>query len=319
MNDLLIQDHLLFPQILWQLPQNIYKRQRGKILILAGSQGMTGAAILTCEAAFRSGAGIVVLGFPDKLRDIYKKILPEAMTLPLPATKSGSLSLKGYEEIIKKSEDFDVVALGPGLSDNPETAQLIWELIFNLPKPLILDADGINALSLGLKIIREKENLKALFDYLKKRKLPTIITPHPGEALRLYKVINPSKRKLKPEDIDKHRLKVSREMADFTGFITILKGANTVIAEPQGRLVVNQTGNPGMATAGSGDVLTGIIATFLAQNLKQIFEACATAVYLHGLAGDLASEKIGQRSIIASDLIKYLPEAIKKAEEEISQ
>jgi len=294
--NILSQDHLLFPEILWKRPQNIYKRQCGKILIIAGSLGMAGAAALATEVAFRSGAGIVILAFPDSIKEIYKKILPEAMSLELPSTPSGSISFKAYEKIKNNLSDIDVVALGPGLSRNSETGKLILKLIKEIEIPLIIDADGLNALIGNLKIIT-------------KRLSSTIITPHPGELGRL---INK-----KPEEINKDRLKITSNTANQFNTITVLKGYETVIAEPSGRVVINKTGGPELATAGTGDVLVGIIATFVAQNLKKIFEATSTAVYIHGLAGNLAAQKIGTRSVIASDIIKYLPKAIKLTEKNL--
>ncbi len=312
------QNKLLFPDILWEMPQNIYKRQRGKVLIIAGSKGMTGAAALVCESAFRSGGGIVVLGFPEKLKDIYKKILPEAMTLPLPSTKEGSLSLKAFDQIKNKEDDFDIIALGPGLSANPETVQLIWQLIFAIGKPLVLDADGINALTKGIKVIKQKKDKTEIEKYISKRKTETVITPHPQEASKLFNALKEKGEKSKtPEFIDKNRLKIAPALSEKLKFIVVLKGNNTVISNKKGQIVINKTGNPAMATAGMGDVLVGIISTLCAQNLTKIFEATCTAVYLHGLAGDLACKKIGQRSIIASDIIKFLPKAIKKAESEL--
>lgn len=293
---ILTQNKLLFPEILWKRPQNIYKRQCGKVLILAGSKGMAGAAALATEAAFRAGAGIVLLGFPDVLKDVYKKVLSETMSMPLASTPSGSISLSSYESIAKISKDVDLIALGPGLSRNEETSALVKKLAENLEKPLIIDADGLNAFIDNTEI-------------LSKRKSPTIITPHSGEAGRLIKE--------KPEVINKNRLKVAEDLAKKFQTITVLKGHETVITEPEGRVIINKTGGPELATAGTGDVLLGIISAFCAQNIKKLFEATVTAVYLHGLAGYLASEKIGERSVIASDIIKYLPEAIKKSEKEL--
>ncbi len=310
-----IQNKLLFPDILWEMPQNIYKRQRGKILIIAGSQTMTGAAALVCESAFRSGGGIVVLGFPEKIKDIYKKILPETMTLPLPSTKNGTLSLKAFDKIKQKEDEFDIVAIGPGLSCNPETVQLIWQLIFSIEKPLILDADGIGALTSGIKVIRQKKDINEIEKYINKRKSETVITPHPGEASKIFNVFKKKREKSKTSEfIDQNKLKIASQLSEKLKFIVVLKGKDTVIIESKSKVVINKTGNPAMATAGMGNVLTGIISTLCAQNLTNIFEAVCTAVYLHGLAGDLASKKIGKRSIIASDIIKFLPKAIENAE-----
>ncbi len=317
----LTQDHLLFPEILWQMPQNIYKRQRGKILVIAGSKGMTGAAVLVCEAAYRTGCGIVVLGFPETILSIYKKLLPESLTMPLPATRSGSLSIKALDDIIQKSLDFDVVALGPGLSLNPETLELIWQVIFKIQKPLVVDADALSALALGLELIKNKEGVRKAQEYLEKRKETTIITPHPGEASKLIKALQIKiagrLKNINSNFIDQNKKEAAWSIAHTTNFITILKGRDTTIAEPGGKIVINKTGGPSLATAGTGDVLVGIMATLLSQNLTKAFPAACTAVYIHGLSGDIAASKIGSRSLIASDVIKYLPEAIRKAEKEI--
>ena len=313
----LIQNKLLYPEILWELPQNVYKRQRGKILIIAGAKGYTGAPVLCLEAAFRAGAGLVTLAFPDAILDIYKRIVPSAMSLALPSTKSGSLSLAAKNELLKLGSDSDVVALGPGLSVNSETVQLVWELIFETKKPIVLDADGINALSVGLTVIKEKEGQAVAEEYLLKRKELTIITPHAAEATRLVKALRGKGEysKITPEYVDVNKKEIADYLAAKTGFVVVLKGHESIVCSAS-KCVINKTGNPGMATAGTGDVLTGIITTLVAQNLKKPFAAACVGVYLHGLAGDLAAEKIGKRSIIASDLIKYLPEAIRKAEGE---
>ena len=314
----LIQDKLLFPDVLWERPLNIYKRALGKVLVVAGSRGMAGAAALASEAAYRAGAGVVTLGYPEGLLTVYKKIMPEAMTMSLPETPSGSLSTKAKEEIIKDSDDFDVVIIGPGLSQNAETMQLVWEIFFEIKKSIILDADGLNAISLGFKVIKGVKKANNIVEILKERKEATIITPHAGEMTRIIKAVRKrgEYKKINSEFIDKNKVEIAQFVAERLGFITVLKGNETVIAEP-GRVVVNKSGNPGMATAGSGDVLAGIVGTFTSQNLSRIFEAVSTAVYLHGLAGDIASQKIGERSMVASDIIKYLPDAIRKIEKEL--
>lgn len=299
MSDILVQDHLLFPQILWERPQNIYKRACGKILILAGSKNMSGAALLTAEAAFRSGAGLVILGYPENLKEVYQKMLPEAMSLILPETPSGSLSLKAFDAILQAIEDIDLVVLGPGLTRNRETQQLIEKLVVELNKPLVIDADGLNAIA---------DSSQEVKDIFLKRQKETIITPHFGEMSRLTKI--PVK------EIEENKLRIAREYSQAWKIILVLKGFETVISQGKGRVVINKSGGPGLATAGTGDVLAGVIATFGAQNLKKLFEATATAVYIHGLAGDLAQKKLGTRSVIASDVIKNLSKAILKIEKE---
>lgn len=311
------QSKLLFPKILWSRPVHFYKAEAGKILVLAGSKGMSGAAILTCEAVFRSGTGILVLGFPEKLRPVYREILPEAMTLALPETPSGSLAKKAQANILEQTNASDVVIIGPGLSTNAETIQLIWELIFEIDKPIVLDADGLTALAKGIEVIRTKESVEFVKDYFKKIKNQLIITPHPGEAAKILKALKLGELKsIKAEYIENHKEKIAPYLAEILNAIVVLKGHDTVIAEPNGRVVVNRVGGPELATAGAGDVLSGIVGSFIGQNPNRVFEAICTAVYLHGLAGKIGKEKVGERSLIASDIIRYLPEAIKKAENE---
>jgi hydroxyethylthiazole kinase-like uncharacterized protein yjeF len=318
MTKTIIQNKVLFPEILWERPVHFYKSKAGKVLILAGSKGMTGAAILASEAVFRSGTGILTLGFPDRVRDFYKDILPEAMTLALPSTLSVSLSKRGHDEILEQSKSCDVALIGPGLSTNGETVQLVWDLLFDLDIPIVLDADGLSALAIGIEVIRKKESEEFMTEYFKKIKNRLILTPHPGEAHRILKAINHKgfdNKKISAEYIETHKAEIAEFISQTIGCITILKGHNTVIAE-KGRVIENKVGGPELATAGTGDVLSGIIASFVAQNQKKMFEAAATAVYLHGLAGKLAKEAGGERSVMTSDIIRFLPEAIKRAEAE---
>jgi NAD(P)H-hydrate epimerase len=315
--DIINQTKPLFPKLLWNRPVHYYKTQAGRILVLAGSKGMTGAAILTCEAVFRSGTGILLLGFPKSLKQIYKEILPEAMTLELPETPSISISKKAEPEILDQAKASDMVVIGPGMSTNAETIQVIWQLLFEIEKPIVLDADGLTAFAKGIEVLRTKESIDFMRDYLKKIKNALVITPHPQEAAR---IINAAKfdeyKKVKADYIEKHKEEIAPFMANHFNAIVVLKGHNTVIAEPNGRVVVNRGGGPELATAGSGDVLSGIVGSFIGQNPKQIFEAICTAVYLHGLSGQISKEKVGERSVLASDVIRYLPEAIKRAESE---
>lgn len=284
-----IQNKLLFPEILAPRPGSVHKKQCGQVLVVAGSRGMTGAAVLTCRAALRAGAGIVTLAFPETLTEIYADLLPEVMTIPCPATDEGTLSYEALKVLLKKSADFDVVAIGPGLSRNKETQKLVRELVVELDKPLVLDADGLNAL------VGQADKL------LTQRKRETIITPHEGEMARLTSLRN----------IKNNRTKIAQNHAQKWLVNIILKGPETIIAGPDGQAVLNKSGSRALATAGTGDVLTGILATLWAQNIKQPFESASTAVYLHGLAGDKAASKLGKRSVIASDVIEWLPEVTK--------
>jgi NAD(P)H-hydrate epimerase len=288
----IIQDRLLFPEILAKRPKNAHKRTCGRVLVVAGSRKMTGAAALVCRAAMRAGAGLVTLAFPEKLTNVYRELLLEVMTLPCPQTEEKTLSYKSLPLLLEKSKDFNMVAIGPGLSKNEETQRLAKDLVVKLNKPIILDADGLNAFSSHTNLF-------------KKRKRKTIVTPHPGEMSRLTD--------LKIEDIQENRVEVTQEYAKKWNLVVVLKGYETVVADPGGRIIVNKSGGPALATAGTGDVLLGIIAAFWAQNLKKPFNSACTAVFLHGLAGDLAAGKLGEHSVIASDVIEYLPAIIRQA------
>ncbi len=314
MNKIIYQDKPLYPKLLWQRPVHFYKAEAGKILVLAGSKGMTGAAILTCEAVFRSGTGILILGFPEGLRSIYSEILPEAMTLELPETPSVSLAKKADTLILENARTCDVVIIGPGLSQNAETIQLIWELIFAIDKPIVLDADGITALAKGIDVMRTHESEEFLENYFAKKPGQLIITPHPGEAAKLASALRLDKKYVS-KYIENHKSEAAEILAEKLGCIVVLKGHNTAIATNMGKTIITRLGGPELATAGSGDVLSGVIGSFIGQNPGRLVEAATTAVYLHSLAGVIAKEKIGERSVIASDIIRYLPEAIKKAEE----
>lgn len=274
-------------QLLRRNPE-AHKGDFGHILILAGSARFSGAAVLCAQAALRSGAGLVTLGIPKGLNSAVIKIKPkEVMTLSLPETNEGALSLNALKIARDFSTNIDVLAIGPGLGRNKSTQGLVRKVIAKIDKPTVIDADGLNALSGRLKIQRDM-----------------VLTPHPGEMAGLLGV---SVKKVQSE-----RKQIALRFAKQHRVTLVLKGHNTVVADYKGNLYINKTGNPGMATAGSGDVLTGMIAAFLGQKLDA-FEAAKYAVYLHGLAGDLAAEEKTQLSLIASDIIDYIPKAIKKS------
>ena len=270
-------------------PKNSHKGDFGHIFILAGSRGMTGAAALCSNAAMRSGAGLVTLGIPVSLNSIMSRKLTEVMTVSLPETDKITLSLKAEREILKKTKASDAVVLGPGLSQHPDTQKLINKLILKINKPMILDADALNAIS-------KKPGR------FKKIKMAYIITPHPGEMARL---VNKSR-----EYIKNNRLNVAKKFSRDYNAVVVLKGADTIVAAPDMDYYINNTGNPGMATAGSGDVLAGIIAGFLGQGLKA-FDASVLGVYVHGLAGDFAAKDKGETGLIAGDILENIPYAIK--------
>jgi len=268
-----------------------HKGDYGRVLIVAGSRGMTGAAFLSAEGALLTGSGLVTAGIPEGLNCIMEIKLTEVMTLPLPETKNVSLSLKAKPQILEFSEKCDAVAIGPGIGTNDETKKLVRELLEEIEKPIVLDADGINALDGNIEIIKNRGS-------------KTVITPHPGEMARLTdKSIS---------EIQSKRKDITKSVAELTGAVVCLKGHGTIVADPSGKIYINETGNSGMATGGTGDILTGMIASFIGQKVDAQ-SAAISAVYLHGLAGDIAAEKKGQFSMRATDILNNIPEAFDKA------
>lgn len=278
------------PAQLSQRKKDSHKNDFGHVLILAGSRRMLGAAALSSLAAMRSGAGLVTVGIPQSLNNILqKKISPVIMTLPLLETPKASLDAASFREIEKFP--CDVLALGPGLSTESGSKRVVLKIVSNIPKPLVIDADALN-------IIADDT------DVLKKTKTIKILTPHPGELARLLKI--------NKDFIQKNRLQVARDFAHRFKVTVLLKGHHSLVASPEGKVYVNKTGNPGMATAGSGDVLTGMLAAFLTQGLPQnlsAFELTKLACYFHGKAGDLAAKDKTMISMIAMDIIEKIPEA----------
>lgn len=267
-----------------------HKGDVGRIFLLAGSVGFSGAAALCTTGCLRVGAGLVTLGIPKSLHHPMVEKLTEAMLKVLPETKEGSLSLAGLPEIASTCERMDAVGIGPGLSQHGQTKELVRELLPKIAKPLVVDADGLNALA-------EDVNL------LKRLSLPVVLTPHPGEMGRLIR--------LSAEEVQRDRERIATEFAKTYRVVVVLKGHATVVASFDGHIYINDTGNPGMASGGCGDVLTGMIAGLLGQRLAP-FDAARLGVYLHGLAGDLAASERGEIGLIASDLADRIPLAIRK-------
>jgi NAD(P)H-hydrate epimerase len=265
-----------------------HKGNYGHCLIIAGSEGKTGAAYLTAQAALRIGAGLVTLGLPKSLNDLMEVKLTEAMTLPLPETKERTISMDAWPEIEKFLPNIDSIAIGPGISQHPETGEFVRKLIKEANLPLIIDADGINLLVGGLDMIKDSGNCP-------------VLTPHPGEMARLVGCSVPEVLEGRPEIVKKEAIKGKCYL--------VLKGYQTLMANPEGDLFINSTGNSGMASGGMGDVLTGMIAGLVAQGYSRQ-EAMLLAVYLHGLAGDLAVTVKGEEGLIATDLFDVLPHAI---------
>ena len=276
-------------------PLNAHKGRYGHLLGIAGSPGKTGAGIMTAQAALRVGTGLVTMGVPGSLNPIYESCLLEAMTLPLPDDE-GYLLESALEVVGNNLQGKTALAVGPGLGTNPSTVALVRALVTEVDLPMVIDADGVNALvgDLGL---------------LKDRKAPTVLTPHPGEMARLLGA--------SPGEVQERRLETAREFAREYGVVLVLKGAGTVTALPDGGAYINTTGNPGMASGGSGDVLTGIIGGFLAQGMDA-GDAAWAGVYLHGLAGDQASQGKGEVALLAGDMIDAISGIMKEWEEQTS-
>ena len=266
-----------------------HKGDYGHVLVLAGSLGLTGAAYLTCAACLLSGSGLVTLGIPKSLNSIMEVKLTEVMTKPLAETKDITLSDRALGQINKILPQFDALAIGPGLSRNPETQELIHKLLKSVTQPLVLDADGINALN-------------GKVDLLHCLKSDLVMTPHLGEMSRLLN--------LKITEIENRRIKIAQAFAKKYKVVIVLKGHLTVVANRNGKTYVNHTGNPGMASGGCGDVLTGMIASFLGQGIDS-FKAAKLGVYLHGLAADYVAEEKGEISLIATDILDKLPQVLK--------
>ena len=269
---------------------NSNKGDYGKAFIVSGSKGMTGSGCLCGKAALRSGAGLVYLGVPNSMISVYSICVPETIQIPLDDSPDGILLPEASDIILSYLDKMDVLAIGPGLSQHVDIKTMVFNTILKCKKPMVIDADALNVISADVSIFKQ---LKA----------PAIITPHPGEMSRLTG--------LSIEKIQASRQEVASSYSEKWGVIIVLKGHNTVIACPSGEVFINSTGNSGMSTAGSGDVLTGIISSFVGQGLQPL-NAALTGVYIHGLAGDIALLAKGFHGLIASDIIECLPEAILK-------
>ena len=262
-----------------------HKGNFGLALLVGGSRGMAGAVALAGMAALRGGAGLVRVLVPDVCLDTVAGFEPSYMTVPLASDRRGRISLDALPQILKQAEQATVVAFGPGVGRSLGLDALVTRLYATLSLPMVLDADGLNALS-------------ARMDQLDRPLGPRVLTPHPGEFERLAGV--------KPRS-EEERVEAAAQLASRLGVTVVLKGHRTVVSDGE-RSVVNGTGNPGMATGGSGDVLTGLIASLVCQGLTP-FEAARLGVYLHGRAGDIAAESLGHESLTAGDIVTHIPAA----------
>jgi NAD(P)H-hydrate epimerase len=269
---------------------NAHKGDFGHVLIFGGSVGKAGAAAMAGTAALRVGAGLSTVATPSSALPVLAGFVPELMTEPLDETETGSAAGSALTKLLPLVKGKSAVAVGPGLSRDSATTWVIREFVRACEVPLVLDADGLNA-------------FEGTADQLEGNKRPLIITPHPGEMARLTG--------LSTSQVQGRRIEVAREFAAKHHIFVVLKGHRTLVAEPNGTVWVNTTGNPGMATGGTGDILTGMIVGAVAQHSTKIVGALTQAVFLHGLAGDLAAREVGEYSLMATDLLKFLPHAFK--------
>ena len=268
-----------------------HKGDFGKICIIAGSTGFSGAAAIAGKAALRSGSGLVRLAVPQSVLPIVAAIEPCYTTIPLAEDSTGKMNGKAIDTVLKAAEENDCLAFGPGVGISGGVKAVLESLLRLEDKKIVIDADGLN-------------NLAGLKDWPDINKANLILTPHPGEMKRLWDGLL---RKPMPQN----RQEIAAEFAAAGKAVVVLKGSGTVVTDTE-KVYVNTTGNPGMATAGSGDVLTGIITSLCGQGLAH-FDASVLGVYIHGLAGDFAAKDKGQISLIATDIIDYLPLAFKAA------
>ena len=281
-------DKMILPKSLIEfLPKRTRHDHKGKfghLFIIAGSRYYTGAAKLSACAGMRSGVGLVTLGVPCSIIDTIASSLMEIIFYPLPATDEGSFAEEGAERAIQFSQDKEAVLLGPGLSRNSSTMNFVRKVFLGIKVPLVLDADGLNAISEEPEILKERKGV-------------TILTPHPGEMSRLVKKST--------KEIQQEREQCAVNFAKQTGTVLVLKGHHTIIANPEGEYAINTTGNHGLSKGGTGDVLAGLIAGLLAQGVSA-YQASQLGVWLHGRAGDLAEQSLHPRSMVAGDLLDFL-------------
>jgi len=270
-------------------PLDSNKGTFGRVLVVAGSRGMSGAAVLCASAALRSGAGLVRLAVPEGILPIVAASNPCYTTVPLSQDAQGRVGIAGLQELLDLVKHNSVAAIGPGLEQSAHLGEMLATILEQTTTPLVLDADTLNVLVGRLGALRQHQG-------------PIVLTPHPGEFARLLSCDIPT--------VQAQRQELAAEFARTHGVVVVLKGFGTVVTDGQ-RVYVNRTGNPGMATGGTGDVLGGLIAALIGQKMET-FAATQLGVYLHGRAGDLAREQKGEVSLIASDLLEFLPRAFQR-------
>jgi hydroxyethylthiazole kinase-like uncharacterized protein yjeF len=264
------------------------------VLVVGGSLGKAGSVAMAGMSALRAGAGLATVATPKTVLPTVSAFHPEVMTEPLPETSAGTIAAGAIEHLEELLKGKTVVGIGPGISRFPETSELVRTLINKIELPTVLDADGLNA-------------FEGRTSELSGQGRVLVITPHPGEMARLAACST--------ADVQKDRLGVARKFAREHELIVVLKGNRTLVVQPNGDTWVNTTGNPGMSTGGTGDILTGMVAAMIAQNKNQVLPAVIAAVHLHGLAGDVVRESVGEHSMVATDLLQGLPQAFRRVEQ----
>ena len=283
-------------------PRNSNKGMYGHVLVVGGSLGKTGAAAMAGFSALRTGAGLVTVATPRSALPTAAGFHPELMTEPLEETDAGTIAIEALKEFQRMAQGKTVLAVGPGISRHASTAEFVRSVVKTPETAMVLDADGLNAFEgRGKDLTRGNGGAS---DQDREKRQTLVLTPHPGEMARLTG--------LSIRDIQRDRIQVARRFAQEQQLILVLKGDRTIVADATGEAWVNTTGNPGMATGGTGDILTGMVAGMLAQHPKLPLEAVLAAVYLHGLAGDVARDAMGELALVATDLLTALPEAFRR-------
>jgi NAD(P)H-hydrate epimerase len=282
-----------FASLIGPRPADSNKGKYGHVLVVGGSVGKAGSVAMAGMSALRAGAGLATVATPKSVLPTVAGFYPELMTEPLTETRAGTISAGAEARLDALVQGKSVLAIGPGISRYPETAELVRTLVGKSDIPTVLDADGLNAFEGQTNELSGKGRV-------------LIITPHPGEMARLAGCST--------ADVQKDRLVVARKFAREHELIVVLKGNRTLVVQPDGEAWVNTTGNPGMSTGGTGDILTGMVAAMIAQHPKDVLLAVCAAVHLHGLAGDVMRESVGEHSMVATDLLRGLPEAFLRAQ-----
>jgi len=283
-----------FAPLIGPRPADSNKGLYGHVLVIGGSLGKAGAAAMAGMSALRAGAGLATVATPKSVLPTVAGFHPEIMTEPLAETAEGTIAFPAEERLHALAKGKTVLAIGPGISRVPETSELVRSIVSKSEIPIVLDADGLNAFEGHAQELNGKGRL-------------LVITPHPGEMARLAECST--------ADVQKDRLGVARNFAHAHDLIVVLKGHRTLVVQPDGEAWVNTTGNPGMSTGGTGDILTGMVAAMIAQNPKDAVMAVCAAVYLHGLAGDVMLDSVGEHAMVATDLLRGLPEAFWNAQQ----